>query len=151
MARHISYERFQKFNPAGENISAYLERLEMHFLATGMEDGRKVPSLLSAVRAKTYALLKSLLAPDLPKSKSYEDLSKTLKVHYKPKPLVIAERFHFYQRSQALGESVADFAADLRCLSIHCEFKADWFDEALRDRFVCGLRNEATQNSFGLA
>ena len=78
-------------------------------------------------------------------SKSYEDLSKTLKVHYEPKPLVIAERFHFYQRSQALCESVADFAADLRRLSIHCEFKADWCDAALRDRFVCGLRNEATQ------
>ena len=78
-------------------------------------------SLLSAVGAKTYALLKSLLAPDLPKSKSYEDLSKMLKAHYEPKPLIIAERFHIYRRSQVLGESVADFAADLRCLSIHCE------------------------------
>ena len=68
----------------------------MHFLAMGMEDGRKIPSLLSAVGAKTYALLKSLLIPDLPKSKSYEDLNKTLKVHYEPKPLVIAECFHFY-------------------------------------------------------
>ena len=64
-----------------------------------------------------------------------------------PKPLVIAECFHFYRkrRSQALGELVADFAADLRHLSIHCEFKEDWFDEALRDRFVCGLHNEAMQ------
>ena len=120
MAGHISHKRFQEFNPDGENISVYLERLEMHFLATGMEDGRKVPSLLSAVGAKTYALLKSQLAPDLPKSKSYEDLSKTLKAHYEPKPLVIAEHYHFYRRSQALSESVADFAADLRRLSIHC-------------------------------
>ena len=53
MARHISYKRFQEFNPDSENISVYLERLEMHFLAMGMEDGRKVLSLLSAVGAKT--------------------------------------------------------------------------------------------------
>ena len=128
-----------------ENISVYLEMLEMHILATGMEDGKKVPSVLSAVGAKTYALLKSLLAPDLPKSKSYEDLRKLLKAHYEPKSLVIAELFHFYRRSQALCESVADFAADLRRLSIHCEFKADRFDEAFRDRFVCCLCNEAMQ------
>ena len=73
-------------------IFVYLKRLEIHFLATGMEDGRKVPSLLSAVGAKIY----TLLAPDLPKSKSYEDLSKLLKAQYEPKSLVIAERFHFY-------------------------------------------------------
>ena len=139
MARHISYEMFQEFNHDGENISVYLERLEMHFWTTDMEDGRNVPSLLSAVGTKTYALLKSLLAPDLPKSKSYEDLSKTLKAHYEPKPLVIAELFHFYRRSRALGESVADLAADLRRLSIHCEFKADWFDEADL-RLVCAKR-----------
>ena len=96
MARHISYEKFQEFNPDSENISVYLERLEMHFLAVGMEERRKVPSLLSAVGAKTYALLKSQLEPDLPKSKSYEDLSKMLRVLYEPKPLVIAEHFHFY-------------------------------------------------------
>ena len=57
--------------------------------------------------------------------------------HYDPQPLVIGERFRFYQRS---GESIADFVADR--LSIKCEF-GDFLDQALRDRFVCGVRNEA--------
>ena len=61
--------------------------------------------------------------------------------HYDPQPLVIGERFRFYQRSQKSGESIADFVADLRRLSIKCEF-GDFLDQALRDRFVC-VRNEA--------
>lgn len=34
--------------------------------------------------------------------------------------------------------------AELRCLSTHCKFEG-FLDEALRDRLVCGLRNEAIQ------
>ena len=65
---------------------------------------------------------------------------------YDPQPLVIGERFRFYQRSQKSGESIADFVADLRRLSIKCEF-GDFLDKALRDRFVCGVRNEALQRT----
>ena len=63
---------------------------------------------------------------------------------YDPQPLLIGVRFRFYQRSQKSGESIADFVADLRRLSIKCEF-GDFLDQALRDRFVCGVRNEALQ------
>ena len=45
--------------------------------------------------------------------------------------LVIAERFRFYQRGQKLGESIAEFVADLRRLSIRCEF-GEFLDQALR-------------------
>ena len=37
-------------------------------------------------------------------------------------PLVIGERFRFYQRCQRTDESIADFIADLRRLSISCDF-----------------------------
>ena len=58
--------------------------------------------------------------------------------------LNLAERFRFYQRNQAAGESVHDFLADLRRLAITCEFE-NFLDQALRDRFVCGLRAEGMQ------
>lgn len=59
---------------------------------------------------------------------------------------MIGERFRFYQRLQKAGESIADFIADLRRLSINCEF-GDFLDQALRDPFVCGVRNEALQKN----
>ena len=43
-----------------------------------------------------------------------------------------------------VGESVADFVAELRRLARNCQF-GDFLDEALRDRLVCGLQNEAIQ------
>ena len=44
------------------------------------------------IGAKTYAVLRSLVAPDQPKDKSFAELKALLKAHYDPKPLVIAER-----------------------------------------------------------
>ena len=57
---------------------------------------------------------------------------------------MIAERFHFHRRIQALDESIADFDAALRKLATNCEF-GQTLEETLPDRFVCGLRHEATQ------
>ena len=64
--------------------------------------------------------------------------------HFQPKRLVIVERFYFHKRVQASDESIAEFDAALRKLAIHCEF-GEMLEEVLRDRFVCGLRHEATQ------
>ena len=94
--------------------------------ANSVADERKVPVLLNVIGAKTYGFLKSLTSPALPKKKSLDDLQEALKAHFDPKPLVIAECFRFYQRSQAEGESVAEFAADLRRLTIRCSF-GDFF------------------------
>ena len=67
-----------------------------------------------------------------------------LTYQFQPKCLVIAERFYFHKRVQAADESIAEFDAALRKLAIHCEF-GEMLEVVLRDRFVCGLRHEATQ------
>ena len=133
-----------EYDPQSENITSYLERLSLYMDANAVADERKVPVLLTVIGAKVYGILKSLTSPDLPKAKSLDDLQKALKSHYDPKPLVIAERFRFYQRNQTDSESVAEYAAELRRLTIRCEFK-DFLPEALRDKFVCGVRNNAIQ------
>ncbi|KAL1454687.1 hypothetical protein MTO96_043719, partial [Rhipicephalus appendiculatus] len=46
--------------------------------------------------------------------------------------------------TQQPGESIADFVADLRRLSEHCEFGVS-LEDMLRDRLVCGVRDEALQ------
>ncbi len=58
--------------------------------------------------------------------------------------MTIAERFRFHRRSQGVGESIVEYVAELRKLSTNCEF-GDYLDQALRDRFICGLKGEAIQ------
>ncbi|KAL5460041.1 hypothetical protein EMCRGX_G033456 [Ephydatia muelleri] len=139
-----TFGRISEFVVEDERISAYLERVELYFGANDIANEKKVAILLSVIGAKTYAVLRSLVAPDQPKDKSFAELKALLKAHYDPKPLVIAERFRFYRRDQTAEESISEFLVELRRLAAHCEF-GQFLDEALRDRLVCGLRNDAIQ------
>ena len=135
------------FQQDSETISAYLERVQIFFSANGIEeDKQKVPIFLNAVGAQTYALLRDLLSPAKPASKSFAELQKALTDHFEPKPLVIAERFYFHQRTQGANESVLEYVAELRRLATHCEF-GTFLQDALRDRLVCGLRNTTAQKN----
>ena len=72
---------------------------------------------------------------------SLADITSAPKTHYEPKSLVV-EQYHFHKRDQAGGESIAAYIAELRRLAAKCVF-AGYLDEALRGRFVCGVRGEA--------
>ena len=133
-----------EFKPESEKIEAYLERVQLFFDANTIKEDKQVAVLLTVIGSSTYALLTSLLAPCKPREKSFAELAKTLRRHFDPKPLVIAERFHFHRRNQASGESISEYVAELRRLATHCEF-GDYLQQALRDRFVCGIRHENTQ------
>ena len=64
--------------------------------------------------------------------------------HKKPKPNVIAERFKFNNRSRRDGESVADFIASLRALTLYCGY-GEVQSDMIRDRLVCGVNEEQIQ------
>ena len=128
----------QEFQPGTESITSYLEHTKVYFTANDIAERKQVAVLLSVIGAQTYSLLRSLTAPDLPQAKSLETI---LKQHFEPKPLVIAERFHFHPRNQITGESLAEYIAELRR---HCAFR-DSLNDALHDRLVCGLKSESIQ------
>ena len=94
---------------------------------------------LTVIGSETYSLLRSLLAPDVPSTKSVQILYGRLKGHLKPQPILIAKRYKFCTRDQKQDESVSEYIAELRKLSLYCEFKA-FLDDALRDKFVCGFK-----------
>ena len=136
--------KLDPFQPESETISAYLERVDLFFEANEVAADKKVAVFLSVIGGKTYTLLRNLTAPVKPSEKTLEDLRAVLKKHFEPTTIVIAERYYFHCRSQAEGESIADYIAELRRLSIKCEF-GDYLEQALRDRFVCGLRSKDIQ------
>ena len=135
----------ESFNPSLEDWNAYSERFEQYVIANESKDEKKiVATFLTTIGSKTYNVLRDLLAPEKPSAVKFEDLVKTLRDHYEPKPIVIVERFHFHKREQHEGEGVAAYSAALKKCSEHCAF-GTFLEEALRDRFVCGLRNKQTQ------
>ena len=76
----------------------------------------------------------------------FTQLAEVLRSHFDHKPLVMAERFHFHKWDQAPGKSISNYVAELRRLATHCEF-GGYLEQALRDRLVCGIRHENTQNA----
>ena len=108
----------------GHNIDAYLERLTAYYDANDIAAPKRVAVLLSAIGPKVYGLLRSLTALDPPKSKSLDFLTKALQNHYNPKPITIAERYHFHLRNQVPTENVAEYIAELCRLESNFEFGA---------------------------
>lgn len=78
------------------------------------------------------------MTPDKPREKSFKHITDTLQQQFCLKPLIIMEYFRFHQRNKQERESVTQYVSE------HCGFGI-YLDYALRDRFVCGLKCEATQ------
>ena len=58
MAAH--YGAFQEFRPEVEELSVYLERMELFFIANETPAEKQVPILLNVMGATTYCVLRSL-------------------------------------------------------------------------------------------
>ena len=134
------------FDESVEDFESYCSRVELFFKANDLAEDKRVPAFLTLVGPKVYALARSLLSPKDPSTCTYKDIVKALKSHYKPKVVLIYERFKFYSRAQRSGESIADFVASLKALAHTCDFGVQLTD-MLRDRFVMGLSNETTQHT----
>ena len=109
-----------------------------------MDDGKQRAILLSACGASTYQVIRNLTAPKKPAEHPFKDIVELVRQHYSPAPSAIVQRFNFNTRSQKEGETVAEFIADLRKISEHCQF-GDTLEDMLRDRLVCGIRDSRLQ------
>lgn len=131
-----------EFDQNEETWDSYIERFELFLSCNEIGSTKKVSTLLTVVGVKTFKLLRDLCTPDKPSSKSYDDLVKLIKEHLYPTPSFIAERYRFSLRNQLEHESVAQYIAQLKNLSTHCEFGGS-LNDFLRDRLICGIRSES--------
>ena len=139
------FGKIEEFNLYSENWDEYDERLSHYFIANKIDDAViKRSILLSVVGAKTNSLIRNLVSPAKPGDKTFDELRALVKGHLRPKPLIIAERFKYHQQRQGEGENVHQFLAELRKLCENCDF-GGFLNDALRDRFVCGLSSPAIQ------
>jgi hypothetical protein len=67
-----SFEEFE----LGSSFEEYIERLEHYFLQHDIDDvNKKRATLIAEMRSATYSILKSLLAPTLSSSKTFNERS----------------------------------------------------------------------------
>lgn len=130
------------FEESEESFDSYRQRLEQYFAANGLktDEERTKAVFLTVVGKRAHSLLMDLCAPEKPSEKTYEDLVGLLQKHYVPKTNFIAERCKFHGRNQKENETISEYIASLRKLAATCKF-GTFLDEALRDRFVCGVKS----------
>lgn len=142
--RSSSIGKIESFDESIETWDVYTERVDLYFKANGVSADLLVPSFLAVIGAKTYGLLKNIVAPTKPADLTCEQILQHLNRHLCPKPSVIAERFRFHKREQRSNRTDRIYVAELRKLSIHCNF-GETLNDTIRDRFVCGIKNESVQ------
>lgn len=134
----------EQFQGKAEDFPTYLERMEHVFAVNAVEDQLKVSMFVTLAGPAVYQTLKNLTAPRRPQEHSYVEVTELLRKHYTPPTSEIYERFLFNQCNQKHDQGIADYIVELRKLANSCNF-GQFLDEALRDRFVCGLRLEMVQ------
>ena len=76
MAR--KYDYLKEFLPDDDSIGAYLERVALYFKENDIEEDKQVPILLSSIGARTYSLLRDLVAPVVPGTLAFDRISEVL-------------------------------------------------------------------------
>ncbi|XP_043067118.2 uncharacterized protein [Drosophila bipectinata] len=126
---------------------AYRDRFELYLLANGiMDKDRKKAAFLTLAGAPLYELLVSLASPRQVSDLELTEVYDILTSHLVPRQSEIAAFYHFHKRDQQPDESVGNYMATLRSLAVGCNF-GQMLDRMLRDRFVCGMRDEGLQRS----
>ncbi|KAL1435108.1 hypothetical protein MTO96_011272 [Rhipicephalus appendiculatus] len=136
-------EPFDTSTPA--KWDSYVARFKFFLDANAVAgEKRRLAVFFSVCSGATFELLESLVAPATPESKTLAEVFELLKAHFSPQPSEIVRRNTFYKRNQAPEETVSFYIAELQRLAQHCNFRN--LEEMLRDRLVCGLRDEHLQN-----
>ena len=143
----VMHGQLPQFDGNAEDWEVFTEQLTHYCTANAIEDPAKKRSfLLSACGTGTYKLIKTLFSPAEVTTKSFDDIVKLVQDHFQPKPSVIMRRFRFNTSVRKPAESVTAFVARLRDLATHCEY-GDAMKEMIRDRLVCGIRNDGLQRN----
>ena len=77
--------RIDEFDGTKEDWPQYVERVDHFFDVNGITDVDKKSAFLAVIGPTTYALVRNLVSPAKPGEKSYDELVKILKEHYRRK------------------------------------------------------------------
>lgn len=140
----MAHGRLAQFLPNEESFCDYKERFEFYCVANHVQPTRKKALFLTGIGGTAYGKLKDLISPHTPQDCSLEDIYRALERHYLPATVEIAERYKFFHRRQADGESVSDYVVALKRLAKTCNYGSH-LESALRDQLVFGIKDKNCQ------
>ena len=140
-----SIGHIHEYDSKSETFTAWKARLRQYFLANGIQAERHVPALIATIGSQGYKTLQDIFAPEDPCTKTFQELCDALEQHHSPKPLQLAERFRLHKCTQGDTETVTEFIATLRSLSLNCGYANNVLSDTLRDIFIVGLRSQHIQ------
>lgn len=92
-------------------------------------------------------MLRRLFSSENPNNKTYAEHVVALKLYFEPSGN-ITETYKFYKAEQ-WSKSVREFMVELKHMAEKCKFES-YLNRALRDKFVCGIRDNQLHSKSGL-
>ena len=141
---------FSSFDPASELWADYSARFSTFVGAHSISDAKKAQVFLTNQSPTIFKLLTNLASQQTPAKEintlNMDEIDAFMKTQFDPTRFIVRERFRFWSDMQRKpGETVHELAARIRQDAATCDFKSikDSQDEALRQRFICSIGNEA--------
>lgn len=144
------------------DYEVFKERVELYYENNEISSGRRSGIFLEAISTCVYKLIRDRIHPEVPKSKSLEEIFQVLDSHFVEKINIRASRYTFNRIKQESGESLAEFLARIREAASDCDFgdflkeqglntglllklRVAAIEDRVLDRFVMGVANDHIQ------
>jgi len=141
---------FEAFDASSELWPDYWSRFQTFVSANAVPDQRRPQVFLTNQDNTVYRQLSTLATQMSPpreiNSLTLDEIVNFMKEQFDPKRFTVRERFKFWSDMQRKpGETLQELAARIRQDAATCDFPSikDPQDEALRQRFICSVNNEA--------
>ena len=135
----------EAFSFDGDNdLSEYLSRMEHMFKINEVADNLKISFLISFAGKDFHERVNVVIKPKKLESFKYSELVDLIKKEFKPVKNIRAERFKFLSRNMKEGESIEEFAVDLKNLATTCNY-GEALDEMLCDKLILSIRQRSIQ------
>ena len=141
---------FSPFDSTTELWPDYWARFCTFSAANAVPENRQAQVFLTNQSSAIYKQLSNLAAQETPPKDinklSMQEITDYMKEQFDPKRFIIRERFKFWSdMKRKPGETLQELAARIRQDAATCDFSSikDPQDEALRQRFICSVNNEA--------
>lgn len=133
----------QRFDSRTAKWNVYAEQLEIYFASIGCTDDKlKATMLLNCLSIDVYEVVRSMCDPDLPTTKSYEDLCKILHSYFVPHVVALERRRQFYALNRQDGDLAVIWLERIRRAAVDCKFGAK-LNGIVMDKFITQLRGKA--------